>query len=54
LVDLSWLQKQGQIGAPVDAVARQRVQGTHDGALAVPETDEPDGGKTVGAEDLTD
>lgn len=26
LVDLGWLQKQGQIGAPVDPVARQRVQ----------------------------
>jgi hypothetical protein len=26
LVDLGWLQKQGQIGAPLDPVARQRVQ----------------------------
>jgi len=26
LVDLGWLQKQGQIGAPVDPIARQRVQ----------------------------
>jgi hypothetical protein len=26
LVDLGWLQKQGQIGAPVDPIARERVQ----------------------------
>ncbi|HEX3625158.1 MAG TPA: hypothetical protein VH280_07020 [Verrucomicrobiae bacterium] len=26
LVDLGWLQKQGQMGAPVDPVAKQRVQ----------------------------
>ncbi|MGH8022540.1 MAG: hypothetical protein ACRED1_03085 [Limisphaerales bacterium] len=26
LVDLGWLQKQGQVGAPVDPIARERVQ----------------------------
>ena len=26
LVDLGWLQKQGQIGAPVDPIAKERVQ----------------------------